>query len=686
MKNNKIIYLFFLVFFFFFLHFIVSANDTWRQLNNFTKKEYDLIFKSQLSNMNNEYSDIFNISKKINLFENLKWNAIDNRKKAERRIDSVISRITNLENTLKIITENIAKTEKMIEDVNKDISNTKKKININTKIIENLKAKIDRNKKTLAKYLEYLYKKKNTAFYDSWEMDNMKSVLLNNENISDLLNDLYFNSVIQLAWEKLISQNKKYVLELYIKKVNLEKQKVRLNMIIKQQIIARKNLSDKRKFKETLLEASRWKQKEYEKFLDKKIDVENNIRKMAVQEKIKFNSLKDKILEKYGCEFLDVSKNTSEVRSMKANFPKCYNINKMIYSESRLSEEVKMDTNSDKKTFTMPWPIDPYKWISAYFHDVEYKKSLWAEHNAIDIRASQWTAIKAPMDWYVIYMNKPDSQEYSFVAIKHFDSYVTVYWHLSKVLVNEYDYIKKWQIFAETGWEYGTKWAWFITSWPHLHFEVFKNQEFIDPLMVLDLSYLKYKDLPKKSYKMKYLFDFRNRRWYEYSEVFDNNLVFNLKWADEISRQKYLLSYYAAPWFRNWKTWVNEWVNWNIDPSLLMCIWVAESSLWRNLTTKNNIWNVWNNDRWDRRWFDSPRDWIAAIAYTLNNKYLWNINRLDALSWAWRLDAWLPPCDKAWQFCYASDLKYWHSNVLSCLSHLKWYVVTDDYNFRFVNY
>jgi len=40
-------------------------------LDNFKKKQYDLLFESNLGDFTNEFTDIFNISKKVDIYENI---------------------------------------------------------------------------------------------------------------------------------------------------------------------------------------------------------------------------------------------------------------------------------------------------------------------------------------------------------------------------------------------------------------------------------------------------------------------------------------------------------------------------------------------------------------------------------------------------------------------------------------
>ena len=140
--------------------------------------------------------------------------------------------------------------------------------------------------------------------------------------------------------------------------------------------------------------------------------------------------------------------------------------------------------------------------------------------------------------------------------------------------------------------------------------------------------------LPEK-YKFKFYNDFKQRKWYEYKDINNNSKTFKLLGTTEIERQQYLLKTYAVWDFTNWQTWIDESLDWNIDPSFVMCVWLAETSLWKHLKTSYNIWNVWNTDSWAVRSFSSARNWIYAMIRTFNNKYLWQYDEVSQLSRYW---------------------------------------------------
>ncbi len=67
------------------------------------------------------------------------------------------------------------------------------------------------------------------------------------------------------------------------------------------------------------------------------------------------------------------------------------------------------------------------------------------------------------------------------MVIKHQDGFKTLYAHCSEILVNKGDKVKKGDYIAKVG-DTGQ-----VTS-AHLHFEVTKDGELVDPASVIDIN------------------------------------------------------------------------------------------------------------------------------------------------------------------------------------------------------
>lgn len=662
MLRNIIVAIFLSLFTFFWVY-ALSNSQKGAILDIFKEKQYNLLFESDLWDLTAEDRTIFNVSNKINLYNNIENNAGDKRKIYEQKNLETVKKILSLKEQIVALDKQMEESSDTIAKTNTQIIEIKKEVDGIKNTIAVLRKKILENRNILLGYLEYLYKKKNTLHLDG-EIDNVKSILLNTEDIWDLLNDVHFKGMIQIAWKKLIDKHRKFVSEIYVKKIELEKKEVLAKKLRKSLIIQRKVLNDKKEFKENILRVSKGKQYLYERYINDKLAVEKSLRLKSLKARIKFNSIKENLLERYGCEFVDITKNSIESRTLSE---RCLSLNKIIHSESKLAWFHKEGNN----IFT--WPINPILWISAYFHDKGYKEEFWSDHDAIDIVADQWTLIKSPADWYVVLMEPPETQDYSYLAIRHANGYVSVYGHLSEIMVGEYDFVKEWQVFARTWGEFGTNGAGFMTTWPHLHMEVFEDKKSVDPLNFMSLADIPFAFLPEK-YRFKFYSDFKEKRWYAYKQKEKNSSVFKLEWDTEIERQKYLISKYAVGSFNHWQMWVDESLDGNIDPTFVMCIGLAETSLWKNMKTPFNIWNVWNTDSWATKAYLNARSWVYWIVRTLNNRILWHHNEVKDLS---RYG------NKTWPI-YASSPDHWHNNIIKCMSHIKWRYVPDDYNFRII--
>lgn len=644
----------------------MKKSSSARILDNFKERQQELLFENVPISSDDE-ALIFDSDSKIRNLEEILKRVEDRKNSLKETKRNITRKKFDLKTTLKQIDESIEETEASIKTKEEEISTKNIYITKYSEKIQEIDLKIVENRKTILKYLEYIYSKWEWMYWEDNNIDVIRSIILNDWNLWDLINDIHFKTLIELSWYNLIEQNRDLIKEYYYNKEELKKEKKEL-LKLRQELTSRKNdLVSQKDYKQDLLEKTKWQESIYNKLISQRWERESEIREKIENININYADIFSNIWKKYECdikfgtwwelEISDFSENESS---------KCVEIKKYFLLEKKLRESSDLGDNT-KNPFL--WPANPTRWISTYFHDDWYFASLWSEHEAIDIRYYQWTELIAPADWYVYFINPPVSWWYWYIALKHANWFLTVYWHISESLVNAFDFVSAGQVFAKSWWAPGTPWAWPMTSWPHLHFEVYKDRESVDPLRFLDLTYLKYDNLTLK-YKYKYIEDLKLK--YGNKINMDRfKKIFIVGWT-EIERQKYLLNKYASKDFNNWDMWVEEWVSGNIDPSFLICVWLAESWLWKHLKTWYNVWNIWNTDSWWTYAFDSPREWVYRMVKTLNNKYLRKYQTIDKLSRWWNKD---------WSI-YASSSKNWHNNVVKCLSSLKWEFVEDDFEFR----
>jgi murein DD-endopeptidase MepM/ murein hydrolase activator NlpD len=166
-------------------------------------------------------------------------------------------------------------------------------------------------------------------------------------------------------------------------------------------------------------------------------------------------------------------------------------------TSSQPSQEAKADTPVRLHVFS--WPVPPDKGISAYFHDPTYPKK-WGIHQAIDIRAPQFTEIHAPANGYV-FQTKDNGMGYSYIILAHKNKFITVYGHVTQILVKAGTVVKEGDVIGLSGATPGTKGAGYQTTGPHLHFEVWHDGVQVDPLDYLPVEQLPLEFIPDKYLK-----------------------------------------------------------------------------------------------------------------------------------------------------------------------------------------
>jgi len=115
----------------------------------------------------------------------------------------------------------------------------------------------------------------------------------------------------------------------------------------------------------------------------------------------------------------------------------------------------------------------------------------------------------------------------------------------------------------------------------------------------------------------------------------------------------------------------NEKKHW-IKKELTVCIAWADSSLWKQLKSRNNIGNVGNNDRGQVVHYATIEWGIEAIYKVLNNRYLWHKQSVWSLS----------PWGGGNAPFYATSPENWNNNVLNCLNTILDSSINESFNFR----
>lgn len=307
------------------------------------------------------------------------------------------------------------------------------------------------NKKEISKIILELWRK-NNFYMQSWEIDSRKNIF----------SDWLVNYFLDLRFFEKIEEASRYAFFIFENKKSEQDEKIEWVQDLKAEIAsvdndlknAQKEIYEIKNSKEALLAYTKW-QEEYFKTL-----IEENKQKMlesliALRDSRQdFWKLQNKIDDKI-----------SEIENNKSIDP--YDISKF------------WDLDNDE----IIWPVESRE-ITAKFMDPEYKKLFWIDHTWVDIKVNQWTSIKAVLNSYV-YKVVDWWMNYSYVILIHKWDLQTVYGHLSRIDVKEWQVILKWDIIWLSWWMPGTSWAWVLTTGPHLHFEVHKNKELVNPLEYL---------------------------------------------------------------------------------------------------------------------------------------------------------------------------------------------------------
>ena len=424
----------------------------------------------------------------------------ENLEEEEERFEMLNKEIEELEKKLEPIHQEIQTLKDQIDLLNRQLVISKNKItNAELQIAEkqialkDLMHELERSEIELSiqsdialEYIVLVYEEeeKFLDYYDKGS-STLKLLLADNSVSENLLGQEYLKVLEETG--------RKVFYDLYLKRQALDEKRekiqseqARLEELYVSLNQERRILQEGRQTKKDLLEKTRGEEELYQQLLEESIQ-------QQLESAIAIQNLRDNIEFIEGkLELLEESLETMEELAVASEESE-----KLEEMQIELEEEFKSGPEEDiiPRHQTFMWPIPANK-ITAYFEDPTYPKR-WGVHKAVDIRAKQFTEIRAPANAYV-FQTKDNGMGYSYIILAHKNQLITVYGHVSEILVKAGTVVKQGEVIGLTGGTPGTKGAGWQTTGPHLHFEVWYRGEQVDPLDWLPVHELPIEYIPDR--------------------------------------------------------------------------------------------------------------------------------------------------------------------------------------------
>jgi murein DD-endopeptidase MepM/ murein hydrolase activator NlpD len=129
------------------------------------------------------------------------------------------------------------------------------------------------------------------------------------------------------------------------------------------------------------------------------------------------------------------------------------------------------------------------------------EKRSYESHPGVDLKASSGTEIKSPADGKILNAKFSDGACGGTIQIEHGNGFISRYCHCKDIRVSPGQIVKQGEVVGLTGGAKGDKGAGRSTG-PHLHFELKKNGQLVDPLDYIGVEVGQY-DLSKSGGKSK---------------------------------------------------------------------------------------------------------------------------------------------------------------------------------------
>ncbi len=357
---------------------------------------------------------------------------IDTRKDKIKQLEDTISKYqTNinqkqtesisLKNQMSILENRIAQAEADVSLTKEKLQQTKLEIEALNISIQEKQNTIDKQKKIISKIIQSLHAN---------DQKNFLEIMLTNNNFADFYNQAKYLENVYTDLGRSVKQVRLAKEDLDNKKTQAESRKKTYDNLLTE-------LENKRKD------------------LNEQVGTKQNLLVQTQSSELKFRTLQDSLRQQYKSV-------ENEVRSYEDQ------VRKKLAEQDRFK-------NIPTNTGQFGWPVNG-RYVTARFHDPDYPFRRVFEHSGTDIRSPQGSQVKAAASGYIGRAKRCTLAScYSYVLIIHNGNLSTVYGHLSKISVNEDQYVNKGDVIGLSGGTPGMVGSGPFVTGAHLHFEVRSN-------------------------------------------------------------------------------------------------------------------------------------------------------------------------------------------------------------------
>ncbi len=422
--------------------------------------------ESDKQNYSEEEEFLSRIRREFNLSKADYRQILSNITQTEKHIKRIGEEVMTLNEQLQNLDAQITSTQDRLLKIIRQIIATENEIVLLQEEIETKKVVQDYHKKLLQDYIRIIYKETNEILNvnSDGSVDAFK-LLLSDGTVEENLRKLDYFDLLNEAGEQIIENLDDLTEELNERKENILGKQETLEKLKENLDNDKEQLELQKKSKQRLYEITKGQERIYSELLEQTLKEQEQLLHdiKNLNEAMNFIEMKMKSGEDFNLE----------------DYKTVLDLKTQAFVDFQLD-------NLGNTVSQFAWPVEPTR-ISAYFRDESYASFFGVPHNAIDIPALQNSPVRSAADG-IVYTARDNGYGYSYIILAHAVGFKTIYGHITEILVDEGQPINQGTIIGLSGGMPGTKGAGYMTTGPHLHFEILLNGQYVDPMRHLPLE------------------------------------------------------------------------------------------------------------------------------------------------------------------------------------------------------